>query len=322
MGRRAASALVLLGLLQVVVLVTLALAGPDDVTHRAPVRVVAPAVVAASLVDQANEMDGRPVVASGLSSAADARASVRSGRSVAAVVVDLSREQDVLYVASANGDELNRALVRQVQQVEASFGRSSQVRDLVPARQGDSGHRLVYGLTGLAVAAGLMTAVVITWLRGPRTATLAGGVRRLGVIAGVAVVVGGVLGGLAAAVYDTGLGTWWLVVTLTILASSTTTFALEALFGVVGIGIATTLLVLAAAPLVTLTHPLLLPEPWAAITPWLPHGAALAAGTSQAYFGGDQVLRPVLVLVTWSAVSLLTTVDARRERRRDLLATG
>lgn len=302
--------------LQVVVVVTLALAGPDDMTHRAPIRIVGPPVVAASVVDTANDMSGRPVVAKPLATDAQARASVMSGRSVAAVVIDLRNETDVLYVASANGRTLNRVLAAQVAEVESSFGRRAVVRDLVAARAGDAGHHRVYVMTGIAMLVGIAVAVVITWRRGPRAETLGGGARRQAVSVAVAVVAGGALAAYASSFYDTGPVRWWLVLVLTILAASTTTFALEALFGVVGIGAATTLLVLSAAPLVTFVHPLLLPEPWSALTPWLPHGAGLAAGTNVAYFGGDQVVRPVGVLVVWSALSILTTVVARRERLR------
>jgi hypothetical protein len=124
-------------------------------------------------------------------------------------------------------------------------------------------------------------------------------------------------------VYDgTGFWRWWLLAALTILAGAMTTQALLSVFGVDGLGVATTVLVLAAAPLVTLVHPLLLPEPWATITPWLPHGAALEAGTSLGYFGGEQVLRPSLVLVAWSVISVIPNVASRREPRRQSPATG
>ncbi|AWB93870.1 hypothetical protein C3E78_17545 [Aeromicrobium chenweiae] len=305
-----------LGLLQLVVVLTLALAGPDDSPHRAPIRIVASPVVAAALVDTANALDGTPFSARPLATAAQARASVTSGRSVAAVVVDLRNEKDVLYLASANGEDLNRAIVREVALVEGAYGRRADVRDLVRADAGDTDHQRVYLLTGLAVATGLVVAMVSTWRRGPRSETLAAGARRLVVNGAAAVVVGGVLAAYASHSYGTGLAVWWLVAALAIFAVSSATYALESLFGVVGIGVAITVLVLAAAPLVTAAHPLLLPQPWAAITPWLPHGAALAAGTSQAYFGADQVVRPLAVLVAWSVLAVLTSIVARRERLR------
>jgi hypothetical protein len=156
----------------------------------------------------------------------------------------------------------------------------------------------------------------VTWLRGPTTPTLALGARRLAVVAAIALTLGGLIGVGASLRYDGGFLTWWAIAALTVLVGSVTTLALEGVFGVLGLGVATTLFVLAAAPLVRLTHPLLLPEPWATITPWLPHGAALEAGTEQAYFGGPGA-RPVLIALVWTALSVLTMVVARRERGRD-----
>ncbi|MCW2790241.1 MAG: hypothetical protein JWP56_2544 [Aeromicrobium sp.] len=321
MRGRQLTAAVLLGLLQLVVVVTLALDGPDDDTHAAPVSVVAPPVVGTTVVDRVNALPGRPVDAVALSSRTVALERVRTGRSVAAIVVDLRRDTDTVYVAGANGTRLNRVVRRQITAVEASYGRTVRVRDLVPARSGDGDRRYVYALTGLGLLVGLLSAVVITWHQGPRAPTLARGVRRLLVNTAVAVVAGGVMAAAAAGYYDAPFALWWLVTGLTVLAGATTMLALESLFGVYGIGVATTVLVLAAAPLATLVHPLLLPEPWASITPWMPHGAALIAGTDVAYFGGEQLLRPVLVLVVWSAISVMTNVVARRELQRDAATT-
>ncbi|AXT86546.1 hypothetical protein C6I20_16125 [Aeromicrobium sp. A1-2] len=310
--------IVLVGLLQLVVIVTLALAGPEEDPHAAPIRVVAPAVVGAFVVERANSLQGRPVEAEALSTPAEARDSVRGGRSVAAIVVDLRQETDRVYVASANGTRLNQMVLAQITAIESSYGRSIAVTDLVPVRSGDADHWHAYVLAGTCVVVGLGVAVLITWRRGPHAETLTGGSWRLAASAAAAVVVGGVLAVLAAAYYDTGIAAWWLVMALTILAGATTTLALESLLGVPGIGVATTVLVLSAAPMVTLAHPLLLPEPWATLTQWLPHGAGRDAATSIAYFGGGQIVRPVLVLVVWSVISVVTTAVARRERARHL----
>lgn len=325
MGRRRIVAGIALGVVQIIVIVSLALAGPDDSTHAAPVRIVAPPVVATSLVEVANQAPGRPFDAGALATAEEARDSVRAGRSIAAVVVDLAQEHDVLYLASANGSALNRVIEREVDAFEGAFGRTAVVRDLVPAKSGDADHRHVHWLAGIAVLTGIAVAVVITWRRGPYAETLLAGTRRFMVTGFISVVVGGVLAVFYANYYDTGFGPWWLLTMLTILATAMTTLALESLFGVVGIGVATTVMVLTAAPLVTLAHPLMLPQPWSAITVWLPHGAMLDGGTSQAYFGGEQLLRPLLILVAWTALSVLTLIVSRRERDKDFsaqLATG
>lgn len=318
-----------LGALQLVVLVTLALAGPDDHTHDAPVGVVAPPVVAQIVIDAANDLPGHPVDVSALDTSDQARQSVRGGTSIAAVVVDLSEDQDVVYVSSANGSEVNRAVLQQIREVELSFGRTVVVRDAAPTLRGDGDARGVYLLVGTCILLGFLAPIVITWLRGPVAPTARRGVVRVLTVGASSVVIGLGLGAVAAARYDTGIIEWWLLSALLMFATTSTTLAFESLFGVLGIGLATTLFVLAAAPLIRLGHPLLLPQPWSVITPWLPHGAALEAGRAAAYFGGS-VARPFLVLTAWSLLAVVVLADARRERsvtevrsrRRPRVGTG
>lgn len=306
-----------LGVLQVVVVVSLALAGPDDATHRAPIGISAPPVVASTVLKIIDAEPGRPVVARAIATAAAARASVQDGSVVAAVVVDLSSETDILYIASARGTWLNSAVERQVSAIEGPLGRRVEVRDLVPARAGDAGARGVFAIVGVLVILAFAVPIVVTWLRGPVAPTFGLGVLRLAVVSGSSGALGLVAAMVAAGRYGGDVPGWWLIGTLTVLAGATTTMALQSLFGVVGIGIASTVFVLAAAPLVRVSSPLLLPEPWAFITPWLPHGAALDAGINQAYFGGGNLLPPMLVLLAWTALSVLTMVVSRRERTRD-----
>jgi len=319
MGSKQVVAAIVLGVLQVVVFISLALAGPDDKPHGAPIRVVAPPVVATAVVDRANAMTGRPVDAQALQTEAEARQSVKGGRSVAAVVVDLRKDSDDVYVAGANGEVFNRVVVEEIKQFERSFGRTVVVRDLAPARDGDAGARGVYLLVGVSILLGFVGPIVITWVRGPVAQTLRRGLLRLSITTGSSIAVGLIIGAFAATRYDGDLATWWLISGLTTLAVATITMALEGVFGVVGIGASATVFVLTGAPLVRLTHPLLLPEPWSTITPWLPHGAAIEAGRAQAYFGGAAG-RPLLTLVIWTMLAVMTLAVARRERERDLLS--
>lgn len=313
MSRRSAIATAAVGLLQLVVLITLASARPSGEPHSAPIRIVAPQVVATALVARANTLSGGPLHAEALSTAREARESVRAGRSVAAIVVDLTAQTDTLYVASANGSDLNRAVRAQVDAIERSYGREVVVRDLVPARDGRGGQLGVYLITAICILIGFGVAIAIAWRRGPVAPSLARGTVRLGVAAGVSVGVGLLVGIVGSLRYDGGFVGWWLLGTLTVLAAAATTMALESVFGVLGIGVATTLFVIEGAPLLRLTPLLLLPDPWAAITPWLPYGSSLAAGTGQAYFGGSPP-RALLVLAVWIAVAVLTLLVARFER--------
>ena len=76
------------------------------------------------------------------------------------------------------------------------------------------------------------------------------------------------------------------------------------------------MVVLVGAPLFGGMAPLLQPEPWASLSPWVPHGAALAATTQVVVFGGGLPVKPLLVLVSWAILALLTTLLARSGRAR------
>ena len=67
-----------------------------DGPHRAPLTIAAPAVVAQQLAEEAAAMPGQPFEADWTDDAAAAREAVRSGRSVAAVPVDLRETHDVV----------------------------------------------------------------------------------------------------------------------------------------------------------------------------------------------------------------------------------
>jgi hypothetical protein len=318
MRRRTVIAATLVGLLQLAVVLTLVLGTSADTTHRAPLVVVAPPVVATAIVDQANGLAGAPVDAQIGASDGAARRAVRDGDAVAAVLVDLRRETDTVLVAGARGSRLNDVVADQVRTFERTFGRDVRLVELVPARAGDAGQRWAYAAVGAWLLVGFVIALVVTWRRGPVAASFRLGARRLLACATVAVGAALLIGATAAVRYDGGFAAWWLAGALAVFTVTATTLALESLFGVMGIGAATALFILTGAPLVRLASPWLLPEPWAAVTPWLPHGAALELASGQAYFGGPE-LRPVLVLVAWTALALLTMVVARRERPAGVL---
>ncbi len=321
MGRNRWWAAAAVALLQMLVLGSFVLMGPPSTSHDAPVAIVADPVVVAAVVDQATEIVGDAVDFRAAGSPAAARAGVADGSLVAAVIVDLRVGQDTVLIASANGGDLNRTVLGLTRIVESSLGRGVVVQDIVPTRVGDADARGVYVLVGLCVLLGFVAPIIITWLRGPVAPTLARGLVRVTIVLGSATAVGLVIALVAAARYDDGLLGWWLVAALTLAASATVTLALESLFGVQGIGVAAALLVLSAAPMARLTSPWMLSGPWSAITPWLPHGAALEAARGQAYFGGGDP-RSLQVLAAWSVLAIVTLLDARRERARDAARTA
>ena len=62
--------------------------------------------------------------------------------------------------------------------------------------------------------------------------------------------------------------------------------------------------------------PLLQPEPWASLSPWVPHGAALCGDDAGGRVRRGLPVKPVLVLVSWAVLALLTTLLARSGRAR------
>lgn len=318
MGQKRSWVVVAVVLTQVFVLGSFVAMGTPTEPRGAPVAVVADSVVVASVADQLAEVSAGAVELRTAPSSSAARADVVGGRLVAAVLVDLRVEQDTVLLASANGDDLNRAIVQLARTVGASSGREVVVEDVAPTRSGDDDARGVYLLVGLCVLLGFVAPIIITWLRGPVAPTWKRGAARLAIVAGSAVAGGLALALVAAQRYDGGLVGWWLLAALTLSASATVTLALEGLFGAAGIGIATALLVLSAAPMARLVSPWMLSQPWSSITPWLPHGAALEVARAHAYFGGAD-LRPLLVLGVWNAWAVLTLAISRRERNRGIV---
>lgn len=143
---------------------------------------------------------------------------------------------------------------------------------------------------------------------------------RLGAMAVVAVL-GGLGGALIAgpaldALPDGFAGLWGLGA-LIIFAVGAATLALQAVFGVIGIGVAILIVVILGNPSSggALPGPLL-PPFWAAIGPALPPGAGTWAARSIVYFRGNGVTGPLLVLSAWAVAGTVVTVLMSALRRR------
>lgn len=96
--------------------------------HRAPVAVVAPAVVAEALVADVDALDGAPFDAVAATSAGEALRDLGRGELRAVVVVNLATTVDTLLLDAAADPPLNRALEEQVEAVEGGRGRSVVTR--------------------------------------------------------------------------------------------------------------------------------------------------------------------------------------------------
>ncbi len=298
--------------LQAIVIGTLVLAPPASTPSNAPLAMVAPPIVAAVVVEEINGIAGRPFDASISPDRATAEQSLRAGDVVAAVLVDLSTQHDTLLLVAPNGTGANDAIRDTLQAIGAPRGRTLTVEVLpLPGR-----HPVApYALVLLGTLIGFTAAVIVTVRRGPVEASLRGGalrLRRFVLLAAVCAALAAV-GGLAADV-----GALWLaaVTFLLVLIVALLTTALEAVLDVAGLAVATSLFMLTAAPLTRLIHPILQPEPWATLTPWLPHGAGLEIARSVTVFGGTGSARDWAVLLAYLGLAMATIATARRARTR------
>ena len=296
--------------------------------HRVPVRVVAPASVAARIAGQLNALPGQPVAAVMSSGSAAAAADVRAGRAAGAFVVDPTGDHDRVLVASGGGAALAEAVQQVAMTVDAAQHRSVTVEDLVPLLPGDfrglTGFYLVIGW----IVGGYLVASLLGVASGARPANTRRALIRL-IAVGPYAVVSGLVGAL---IVDQMLGAltghfWPLagVGVLLVYAAAATTLAFQVLAGVMGIGITVLLFVVAGNPSAGGAYQAdLLPPFFRALSPTLPNGAGVDTVRRIVYFGGQGITGHLLVISAWivggAAVALLASLrhDRRRDRAREL----
>lgn len=169
----------------------------------------------------------------------------------------------------------------------------------------DDGRGLVGFYTALGwIVAGYLGATILALAFGSapparRTAARLIGVAALGVVMGIlGAVIAGSIGGVDH-------GTVGIIVTgaLTTYAVGAATVALQGVLGMLGTGAAILLFVVIGNPSAggaSATE--LLPQPWRAIGPLLPNGAATSAVRDLAYFPDASIGGQLLVLAAWAAV--------------------
>lgn len=315
MSSRTGAMVAVLSLQLVVCLVLLVVPLGND-PHAAPVTINAPAVVAEALAEQANSRDGTPLDAGVATSPGQARRDVEQGRAVAAVVIDLRLNRATLLVSAGQGDALSDAVSSVVRRIAQPFSATVTTEEVGSGPAGSTAQRTLRLLVAAAVLMGLGIATAAAWRGGPVTDTWAKAARRVAVTGGVAAVGAVVLAVVAAGQIGGSFTGWWALLALTVLATTAATFALAGVLGAAGIGVATLVFVVSAAPLARIEHPMLLPAPWSEIVPWLPHGASLDAARQVGWYDGSGSAQPVVVLVAWLVVSCLVLAVARRERLR------
>lgn len=196
----------------------------------------------------------------------------------------------------------------------ASTAAVPTVTDVVPLPEDDPrGAGLAAGALPL-VLGGISGALVLTQL-------VPTGVRRIAGALGFAVA--GALALTAVLQFWLGAleGNYWAnagVVGLSIAATSTTILGLEWLLGRAGFALGAAVMMLLGNPLSGLSSaPEMLPTGWGALGQLLPPGAAGSMLRSVAFFGGANIIQPVLVLSAWLLSGLaLCAAGAVRDRSR------
>ncbi|MEV4880653.1 DUF3533 domain-containing protein [Streptomyces cyaneofuscatus] len=297
---------------------------PTDVAFG----VVAPQQMSQQLVSQLDGLPGGPLDPRTVSSEAEAREQIMNRDIDGALIVSPEGRTDTLLVASGGGTVLSSALERILTQVEGSQQRTVRTVDVAPASADDfDGLSSFYLVVGWCVG-GYLCASILAISAGTRPANRQRALIRTAVMAlyavaggiGGAVIIGPILGALPGSVWGlAGLGA------LVVFSVGMTTLALEALTGIVGIGLAVLIIVIAGNPSAGGAFPLpMLPDFWRAIGPALPPGAGTWVARSIAYFQGNAITGPLLVLSAWAVVGTALTLllSMRRRAGRDDESAG
>lgn len=281
---------------------------PTDV----PFGVVAPQQVSAQLVGQLEKLPGAPLDPRAVADETEARKQIMNRDIDGALLVDPTGRTDTLLVASGGGTVLSSALETILTTVEATQQRTVRTVDVAPASPEDfDGLSAFYLVVGWCVG-GYICAAILAISAGSRPANRERAIIRLGVLAiyaalgglGGAIIVGPVLGALPGSI-----AALWGLGTLVVFAVGAATLALQAVFGIVGIGLAILLIVIAGNPSAGGAFPLpMLPPFWKAIGPALPPGAGTWAARSIAYFKGNDMTASMLVLSAWAVVGTVVTL--------------
>ncbi|NUR42686.1 MAG: DUF3533 domain-containing protein, partial [Streptomyces sp.] len=220
---------------------------PKDV----PFGVVAPQAAAQQAVTRLEQLPGSPLDPRTVADVATARKQIMNRDIDGALIIDPTGVRDTLLVASGGGTVLATTLEKYLTALEASQQRSLRTVDVAPASSTDfDGLSSFYVVVGWCVG-GYLTASILAISTGARPANPRRAVIRLVVMAlvsivgglGGAVIVGPILDALPGSV----MALWGLGALVTF-AVGAATLALQGVFGVVGIGLAILLVVIAGNP--------------------------------------------------------------------------
>ncbi|MEV7886790.1 DUF3533 domain-containing protein [Streptomyces sp. NPDC002817] len=292
----------------------------DPKAKDVPFAVAAPRAAAEQAVARMEKLPGSPLDPRTVADEATARKQILNRDIDGALVIDPAGTTDTLLVASGGGTVLATTLEKYLTALEAPQKRSIKTVDVAPASPQDfDGLSAFYLVVGWCVG-GYLCASILAISAGARPANPRRAAIRLIVMAlvsivgglGGAVIVGPILGALPGSV----LALWGLGALVTF-AVGAATLALQAIFGIIGIGIAILLVVIAGNPSAGGAFPLpMLPPFWQAIGPALPPGAGTWAARSIAYFKGNDMTASLLVLSAWAAAGIAVTLGAAGLRNR------
>ncbi|MFH8474221.1 DUF3533 domain-containing protein [Streptomyces sp. NPDC018000] len=290
---------------------------PTDV----PFGVVAPRQMSAQLITELKNLPGGPLAPRAVADATTAREQILNREIDGALIVDPRSTTDTLLVASGGGAAMADTLTKIITKVDRTQQRTVRSVDLAPASNQDfEGLSSFYLVVGWCVG-GYLCASILAISAGTKPANRQRAAIRTGVMAlysivggiGGAIIIGPILGALPGSFWGlSGLGA------LTVFAVGMLTLALQALTGIVGIGLAVLIVVIAGNPSAGGAFPLpMLPDFWRTIGPALPPGAGTWVARSIAYFKGNAVTGPLLVLSAWAVAGTLVTLLTAMRRRPD-----
>ncbi|MEX0169366.1 DUF3533 domain-containing protein [Streptomyces sp. LMG1-1-1.1] len=278
-----------------------------------PFGVVAPQQqIAATLNDRLEKLPGDPLDPHVVADEAEARDQIMNREIDGALIVDPRGRTDTLLVASGGGKVLSATLEAMITKLEAANQRLVRTVDVAPSSSQDfNGLSAFYLVIGWCVG-GYICAAILAISAGSRPANRERAIIRLGVLAlyaalgglGGAIIVGPILGALPGSV-----AALWGLGTLVVFAVGAATLALQSVFGIVGIGLAILLIVIAGNPSAGGAFPLpMLPPFWRAIGPYLPPGAGTWSARSIAYFKGNDMTASMVILSVWAIVGAAVTL--------------
>lgn len=276
--------------------------------HHIPVAVVGSARVAASaeslLTSSAGAFDARR-----LDTVSDARYAIDHRKIYAALVPNPAGKTDTLLTSSAASPAVDQLIRQKLATAEAERHRSLTVRDIIPVQKSDPRGLAGFYLTVGWVVGGYLVAALIGLLRGPRPPNRPLALARVGALLAFAIGGGALTSVLVGPVFGWINGhPFGLAVAgaLTIFAVAIFTAGLQALLGLVGIGVAILAFVVLGNPSSGGPYATeMLPVLWRTVGPWLPPGAGTTLVRTVVYFHHHATRQAILVLVGYVVAGLV-----------------